>query len=253
MAYCYKALRAGFRVFDEPGRVTIFKKQKEIDICRRCNEYHPIRFYSRAPSCENCGSYMNSENNRLASTKCKISEAPIDQTAINIWSIPLIMVDLLKNYENLFLWQVGSNINSWLEQRRQNKERQVQQRVLLSQVVKALNPVTRIFKSRLSKLRKLNKCNFERCSTRPSILSTVTQILSMNVERGSTIHNIALAQACEPRLCIIIIKELSRLGCSKSHPYFNCHISFLTSMLDRELQYTRERISIIECNLVIPI
>ncbi|POS81782.1 hypothetical protein EPUL_006481, partial [Erysiphe pulchra] len=50
MAFFDKAPRPGFRVFDESGSVTVFKKQKLIDFCKRCNGYHPTRYCSRAPS-----------------------------------------------------------------------------------------------------------------------------------------------------------------------------------------------------------
>lgn len=76
MAFFTKAPRPGFRVFDESGKVTISKKQKTIDFCKRCNGRHPSRNCSRAPSCGNCGSTMHTENNCKVLTKCKNCGGP---------------------------------------------------------------------------------------------------------------------------------------------------------------------------------
>ncbi|KHJ35820.1 putative eka-like protein [Erysiphe necator] len=76
MAFFTKAPRSGFRVFDESGKVTFFKKQKAIDLCKRCNGHHPSRNCSRAPSCGNCGSVMHTENDCKALTKCKNCGGP---------------------------------------------------------------------------------------------------------------------------------------------------------------------------------
>ncbi|KHJ30031.1 putative virulence effector [Erysiphe necator] len=76
MAYFDKAPHPGFRVFDESGRVTGFKKQKAIDFCRRCHGYHPTRYCSRAPSCGNCGSCMHSQSDCKAFKKCKNCGGP---------------------------------------------------------------------------------------------------------------------------------------------------------------------------------
>ncbi|KHJ35092.1 putative eka-like protein [Erysiphe necator] len=76
MAFFTKAPRSGFRVFDESGKVTFFKKQKAIDFCKRCNGYHPSRNCSRALSCGNCGSVMHTENDCKALTKCKNCGGP---------------------------------------------------------------------------------------------------------------------------------------------------------------------------------
>ncbi|POS84361.1 hypothetical protein EPUL_004953 [Erysiphe pulchra] len=76
IAYFDKAPRPGFRVFDESGKATVFKKQKAIDFCKRCNVYRPTRYCFRAPSCGNCGSYMHLQNDCKAFTKCKNCGGP---------------------------------------------------------------------------------------------------------------------------------------------------------------------------------
>ncbi|POS82158.1 hypothetical protein EPUL_005403, partial [Erysiphe pulchra] len=69
MAYFPKAPRAGFRVFDESGIVSLYKKQKPLEFCKRCNGHHPAKNCSRAPSCANCGSTNHSVDTCMAATK----------------------------------------------------------------------------------------------------------------------------------------------------------------------------------------
>ncbi|KHJ31470.1 putative eka-like protein [Erysiphe necator] len=76
MAYFSKAPRPGFRVFDESGIVKKFKKRKPLDFCKRCNGHHSPKNCSKAPSCDNCGSNMHTEDLYMASTKCENCGGP---------------------------------------------------------------------------------------------------------------------------------------------------------------------------------
>ncbi|KAI1005500.1 hypothetical protein K3495_g2710, partial [Podosphaera aphanis] len=76
LALFTKAPRPGFRVFDESGLSSIFKKQKPIEFCKRCNGHHAAKSCSRAPSCGNCGSTMHIEDKCMAATKCRNCGGP---------------------------------------------------------------------------------------------------------------------------------------------------------------------------------
>lgn len=69
LALFTKALRPGFRVFEESGLVRPFKKQRPLDFCKRCNGHHSAKYCSRAPSCGNCGSTMHCQESCRAPTK----------------------------------------------------------------------------------------------------------------------------------------------------------------------------------------
>lgn len=71
MAFFSEAPPSGFRVFDESGRATAFKKQQSLNFCKRCQGHHRSKFCSRAPSCGNCGSTMHSQEACQSHTKCK--------------------------------------------------------------------------------------------------------------------------------------------------------------------------------------
>ncbi|KAI0996535.1 hypothetical protein K3495_g11648 [Podosphaera aphanis] len=65
--------------------------------------------------------------------------------------------------------------------------------------------------------------------------------MSINVGRGDTTHDIALARACELQLDILLIQEPWWSGRSKSHPYFDCHIPFGgIDIRPRAITYTRK-------------
>lgn len=76
LALFTKAPRPGFRIFDESGISYIFKKQKSIDFCKRCNGHHSSKFCSRAPSCGNCGSTMHTQDTCMAATRCRNCGGP---------------------------------------------------------------------------------------------------------------------------------------------------------------------------------
>ncbi|KHJ34198.1 putative eka-like protein [Erysiphe necator] len=70
LALFTKTPKPRFRVFDESGISSIFKKQTPIEFCKRCNVHYPSKFCSRAPSCGNCGSTMHTQGVCMAATRC---------------------------------------------------------------------------------------------------------------------------------------------------------------------------------------
>ncbi|KHJ35632.1 putative eka-like protein [Erysiphe necator] len=76
LALFTKSLKPGFRVFDESGIFSIFKKQTPFEFYKRCNGHHSSKFYSRAPSCENCGSTMHTQDVCIAATRCRNCGGP---------------------------------------------------------------------------------------------------------------------------------------------------------------------------------
>ncbi|POS82480.1 hypothetical protein EPUL_005630 [Erysiphe pulchra] len=76
MAYFSKALRAGFRIFDESGIARPFKKQQPLEFCSCCNGHHPFKNCSRAPSRGNCGSTNHTQDLCMAATKCRNCGGP---------------------------------------------------------------------------------------------------------------------------------------------------------------------------------
>ncbi|KHJ33554.1 putative eka-like protein [Erysiphe necator] len=76
LALFTKTPKPGFRVFDESGISSIFKKQTPIEFCKRCNGHHSSKFCSRAPLCGNCGSTMHTQDVCMAATRCKNCEGP---------------------------------------------------------------------------------------------------------------------------------------------------------------------------------
>ncbi|POS82857.1 hypothetical protein EPUL_005238 [Erysiphe pulchra] len=51
MAFFPKARRSSFKVFDESGIASPFKKQQPLEFCKRFNGHYSINNCSRAPSC----------------------------------------------------------------------------------------------------------------------------------------------------------------------------------------------------------
>ena len=71
--------------------------------------------------------------------------------------------------------------------------------------------------------------------------------MSINVGRGGTTQDIALARACELELDVLLIQEPWWSGCTKSHPIFDCHIPFGgEEVRPRAATYTRKDPSRIE-------
>lgn len=52
-------------------------------------------------------------------------------------------------------------------------------------------------------------------------LPHLINFISINVGRGDSTQDIALARACELKLDALLIQESWWSGCTKSHPYFN--------------------------------
>lgn len=74
-----------------------------------------------------------------------------------------------------------------------------------------------------------------------SHLSHSIHFMSMNVGRGDTTHDIALARACELELDFLLVQEPWWSGCTKSHPYFDRHTPYGgTNIRPREITYTRK-------------
>ena len=84
-------------------------------------------------------------------------------------------------------------------------------------------------------------------------LQDVLNFMSINVGRGSITHDIALAQAYELQLDVVLIQEPWWSGRSKSHPYFDCHIPFVVNNTrPRAITYSRKDSSQINATQQLP-
>ena len=67
------------------------------------------------------------------------------------------------------------------------------------------------------------------------------RFMSINVGRGGSTYDISLACACELQLDVLLIQEPWLLGRTKSHPFFDRHLPFVTSGIrPRAVTYTRK-------------
>ncbi|POS84447.1 hypothetical protein EPUL_002935 [Erysiphe pulchra] len=76
LAFFTKAPSPRFRIFDESGISYVFKNQKSIECCKRCNGHHSSKFCSRAPSYGNSGSTMHTQDTCMDATRCRNCGGP---------------------------------------------------------------------------------------------------------------------------------------------------------------------------------
>ncbi|POS81658.1 hypothetical protein EPUL_006442, partial [Erysiphe pulchra] len=97
---------------------------------------------------------------------------------------------------------------------------------------------------RRSKTRLMTPCAYALMRGDPSgrrSLHHSVRFMSINVGRGSSTHEIALARACELQLDVLLIQEPWWSGRTKSHPFFDRHIPYGgANVRPRAVTYTRK-------------
>ncbi|KAI0992506.1 hypothetical protein K3495_g15679, partial [Podosphaera aphanis] len=79
------------------------------------------------------------------------------------------------------------------------------------------------------------------------------KFMSINVGRGGTSHDIALARGCELQLDVLLIQEPWWSERTKSHPYFDRHVPYGgTNVRPRVVTYTRKKSTEISAIQIFP-